>query len=196
MNFQFGRETTNLAVAHLIKDYTLAFIALHDQYTSGHCNEVAVIAAKAARDLGMTQEDIERIALAGGLHDLGKQGIPSSILAKPGKLSASEYRLIQDHVQIGVDLLNSIGFDATVVRYVAEHHERLDGSGYPNNLKGDEISLGGQIIGVADVASALMSKRTYRTAATKAEVEAFFKAEGPSRYDPRVVNAVLAHVTD
>ena len=196
MNYQFGRDMKNLAIAHLIKDYTLAFIALHDQYTSSHCNEVAAIAANAARDLGMGLEDIERIALAGDLHDLGKQGIPSSILVKPGKLSASEYRLMQDHVQIGVDLLNSIGFDATVVRYIAEHHERLDGSGYPNGLRGNEISLGGQIIGVADVTSALMSKRTYRTAASKAEVEAFFEEEGPSRYDPLVVKAILAQVAD
>lgn len=195
MNMQFGRIMKNPAVAHLLKDYTLAFMALHDQYTTGHCNEVSCLAVKAARDLGLSPEDVEQIALAGDLHDLGKQGIPSQILSKPGALSASEFRLIQDHVQIGVDLLESVGFDPVVVRYVAEHHERLDGSGYPNGLKGEQISLGGQIIGVADVASALTSKRTYRTAASKSELEALFEKEGAARYNPDIVRAVMSYIT-
>ncbi len=194
VNMQFGREVKDPAITHLIRDYTLAFMALHDQYTPGHCNEVAEIAVKAARDLGLPGTDVETIALAGDLHDLGKQGIPSSILAKPAKLTDSEYRLIQDHVQIGVDLLSSIGFDPVIIRYVAEHHERLDGSGYPAGLKGDEISFPSQIIGVADVASALTSKRTYRMAASKAELEAFFEREGPARYNQDIVNAVLKHI--
>jgi putative nucleotidyltransferase with HDIG domain len=194
MNMQFGRVMENPVVAHLIKDYSLAFMALHDQYTTGHCNEVANLATRAGREMGFDADGIEKIALAGHLHDLGKQGVPSSILSKPSKLTPSEFRLVQDHVQIGVELLNTVGFDPVVVRYVAEHHERLDGSGYPNGLRGDEISLGGQIIGVADVASALASKRTYRTAASKAELETFFAEDGASRYNPDIVRAILTHM--
>ncbi len=190
---QMGREITNPAVEHLITDYTLSLMGLSDQYTTGHCNEVASVVTKAARDMGFSGRDLENVTLAGHLHDVGKQGIPNSILVKPGALTPSEFRLIQDHVEIGVNLLNSIGFNPQVVRYVAEHHERLDGSGYPFGLKGDEISVGGQLLGIADVASALTSKRTYRTAFSKDELKTFLEECCPVQFNADLVQVVLSH---
>ena len=191
---EIKRRSITLPVEHLLKDYTLAMMSLNDPYTTSHCNEVADLVNKAARTLSLDGKTIEKMTLAGHLHDCGKQAIPKGILSKPSTLTASEFRLVQDHVEIGVNLLNSVGFDPEIVRYVAEHHERIDGSGYPDRLRGADLSLGGQLIGVADVASALTSKRTYRTAITKPELEAFFEQEGPTRYNPDLVGAVLKHI--
>jgi len=102
--------------------------------------------------------------IAGYLHDIGKIIIPAEILCKPGKLTPEEFNLIKNHVQAGYELLKNVNFSWNIARAVLEHHERLDGSGYPNHLKGDEISIQGRILAVADVVEAMSAYRPYRPA--------------------------------
>jgi putative nucleotidyltransferase with HDIG domain len=106
----------------------------------------------------------EGLLIAGYLHDIGKIIIPSEILCKPGKLTAEEYNLIKNHVQAGYELLKNVNFSWNIAQVVLEHHERLDGSGYPNGLKEDQISIQGRILAVADVVEAMSAYRPYRPA--------------------------------
>ena len=176
---------------HLIKKLALAMIGLNDPYTAVHIEEVADIAGKIGVTLGREHDRRENLTLAGYLHDIGKQAIPNSILSKPTKLTNEEYSLVKTHVDVGVQLLKYAEVSPEIIRIVSKHHERLDGSGYPKGLKGNQISLEGQIIGVADVLSALTSKRTYRTAATKEEVTKLLLDSCPHKFNLRVVNAAL-----
>ncbi|MFC7050202.1 HD-GYP domain-containing protein [Emcibacter nanhaiensis] len=175
----------------IVKNTVLLLIGLSDLYTKEHCIMVSELAARIAQRLGVLPGEIEKIKLAGYLHDIGKQAIPQGFISKPGKLSPQEYELVKTHVQVGVDVLHQLKVSPAVVRMVGEHHERLDGSGYPNCLRGSEISLGGQIIGVADVVSALVSKRTYRTASTADEVEKILMDLIPHQMDPEIVQTAL-----
>ncbi len=175
----------------VIKDLALAMIGLNDPYTAEHIEEVAEIVGQIGLQMGLSAFEIERLALAGFLHDIGKQAIPSSILSKPAKLSDEEFALVKTHVNIGVQLLEYANVSSDIVRIVAEHHERIDGSGYPRGLKGDEISLSGQIIGIADVISALTSKRTYRVAATSQEVIEILRGGAAGEFAPAVIDAAI-----
>ncbi|MCP5382133.1 MAG: HD-GYP domain-containing protein [Kordiimonadaceae bacterium] len=176
---------------HLVKKLALAMIGLNDPYTAAHIEEVAEIAGKIGVKLGLNNDRLENLTLAGFLHDIDKQAIPNSILSKPTKLTNEEYALVKTHVDVGVQLLKYAEVSPQIIRIVEEHHERLDGSGYPKGLKGNQISLEGQIIGVADVMSALTSKRTYRTAATKEEVTKILLNSCPHKFNRRVVDAAL-----
>ena len=175
----------------LIKKLALAMIGLNDPYTATHVEEVADLVNKIGTKVGLDQKRLENLTLAGFLHDIGKQAIPSSILSKPTKLTNEEYSLVKTHVNIGVQLLKYAEVSPEIVRIVEEHHERLDGSGYPKGLKGNQISLEGQIIGVADVVSAVTSKRTYRMAASKEEVTKLLLDSCPRQFNRRVVDAAL-----
>jgi len=175
----------------VVKNIVLVMIGLNDPYTKEHMIMVAEFAARIAIKLGLSLSSIEEIKLAGFLHDVGKQGIPKVILSKPQELSYQEFELVKTHVDIGVSVLKTLNVSDRVINIVAEHHERIDGSGYPRGLKGSEISLEGQIVGVADVVSALMSKRTYRTAATEKEVEEVLLSLMPDKMHPDIVNAAL-----
>lgn len=150
-------------------------IALRDPYTAGHENHVGEFARDIAAEMGFDEDFQEELLLGGYLHDIGKIIVPVSILTKPGKISSEEYGLIQNHVQAGFDLLKDISFPWDVSRTVLEHHERLDGSGYPNHLKADEISLQARILAIADVVLSMAAARPYRSAlgidAALAEIE-------------------------
>jgi HD-GYP domain-containing protein (c-di-GMP phosphodiesterase class II) len=114
--------------------------------------------------MGLPEEQLNGIYTAGIIHDIGKIGIPSDILSKPGKLSEIEFSLIKAHSQIGYDVLKNIDFPYPVARWILQHHERLNGSGYPAGLGKDEISLEAKILAVADVVDAMASHRPYRVA--------------------------------
>lgn len=176
----------------VIKDIALAMIGLNDPYTAAHIDEVAELVQRIGANIGMSDHEIEQLALAGFLHDVGKQAIPSSILSKPGELTDEEFSLVKTHVNIGVQLLEYANVSPAIIRIVAEHHERLDGTGYPNGLKGDEISRAGQILAIADVISAVTSKRTYRLAASKEEVIKILNASCPDKFDQELVDAAIS----
>ncbi|MEW6087756.1 MAG: HD domain-containing phosphohydrolase [bacterium] len=135
-----------------------------DPYTAGHQQRVTKLACAIAQEIGLSEEQIEAVRIAGVLHDIGKISIPSDILSKPGKLTPIEFGLMKTHCQIGYEILKPIEFPWPVAQIVFQHHERINGGGYPNKLKEDKILLEAQIIGVADVVEAMASHRPYRPA--------------------------------
>jgi PAS domain S-box-containing protein/putative nucleotidyltransferase with HDIG domain len=137
-------------------------VEMRDPYTAGHESRVADLAVAIAHELGLDEHRIEGIKLAALIHDVGKIKVPAEILNKPGRLSPLEFSLIKLHPQSGYDILKDIQFPWPIARMVYEHHERLDGSGYPNGLRGDEILLESKIIAVADVVESMQSHRPYR----------------------------------
>ncbi|MDP1609441.1 MAG: PAS domain S-box protein [Sulfuritalea sp.] len=141
-----------------------ATVEMRDPYTAGHQLRVANLAAAIAQEMGLTEEQVHGIRLAGMVHDLGKVHIPSEILSKPGKLSRIEFELIKSHPEAGYEILKDVDFPWPIAQIVLQHHERLDGSGYPRGLKADEILLEARIMTVADVVEAMASHRPYRPA--------------------------------
>ena len=135
-----------------------------DPYTSGHQKRVSRLSIAIARQLGITVEKIDAISIASLIHDIGKIVVPESILSKPGPLSATEFSLIKSHPQTGHDFLKEIDFDYPIADIILQHHERNNGSGYPNGLKSNEIMLEAKIIAVSDVIEAMSSHRPYRPA--------------------------------
>jgi len=185
-SYQKLKKTMNAAIDTMSK-----IIEVKDPYTSGHQHRVCQLAVLLAQELGLSKDKIEGIRIASLIHDIGKIGLPAEILSKPSKLNDIEFGLIRGHSQIGYDILKSIDFSYPIARIVLQHHERLDGSGNPNNLKGDEIILEAKIIGVADVVEAMSSFRPYRPAlGIDAALEEIIQNKG-TLYDPEVVDACL-----
>jgi PAS domain S-box-containing protein len=133
-----------------------------DFYTSGHQGRVAGLAVAIGRELNLPPDRIEGLYFGALIHDIGKINVPSEILSKPNRLSAAEYEIVKAHCQVGYDIVKDIDLEWPVAAIIAQHHERLDGSGYPYGLKGDEIALEARIVGVADVAEAMVNPRPYR----------------------------------
>lgn len=166
-------------------------IETRDPYTSGHEDQVAKIACKIAREMKLPDDQISFIHIAATLHDIGKISVPSEILTKPSVLSNLEREIIKTHCKVANDVLANIDFPYPVAEIIYQHHERLDGSGYPRGLKGDEIALEARIIGVADVIDAMASYRPYRPSlGVDAAIEEIVKYKGII-YDPDVVEACL-----
>ncbi len=147
-----------------------------DRYTYGHCERVAGYAAKAAGALGLDEREISAVRLGAYLHDVGKIRVPRAILNKPGRLTADEFEVIQMHPIWGLELLEGVEFPWDVRPTVRWHHEKCDGSGYPDGLSGDEIPLHASIIGIADVYDALTTNRSYRPALSAGETMATMRA--------------------
>lgn len=166
-------------------------VEMRDPYTAGHQTRVAALAAAIGKQMGLPDEQVHGIHLAGVVHDLGKIQIPAEILSKPGKLNAIEYSYIQTHAQAGFDILSGIKFPWPIAQMVLQHHERLDGSGYPQKLKGEAILLEARILAVSDVVEAISSHRPYRPAlgieAALAEIE---RGSG-KQFDAAVVAACV-----
>ncbi len=159
-----------------------------DVYTGSHSQRVADLAARTARRLGLPDEEVELTRLAASLHDLGKLAIPEEILRKPGPLTDPERMVLERHPQIGFRMLESLGVDP-VAEWVLHHHERWDGSGYPDGLPGESIPLGARIIFVADAYDAMTSERVYRRRVTPAQaIEELQRCAG-SQFDPEIVDA-------
>jgi putative nucleotidyltransferase with HDIG domain len=133
-----------------------------DPYTAGNEQQVAKIACAIARKMSLPNIQIEAIRIAGSLHDIGKIAVPSEILTKPGRLNKLEMEMVKTHAQNAYDILKTIEFPFPIAKIILQHHERIDGSGYPQGLKGEEILLEARIIGVADVLEAMSSHRPYR----------------------------------
>ena len=167
-----------------------------DPYTAGHQQRVTQLAYAIAKRMNLPQDQSEGIRFAGLVHDIGKMSIPAEILSKPGKLSETEYQLIQAHPQIGYDILKSITFPWPVAEIVLQHHERLDGSGYPQGLKGDAILLEAKILAVADVVEAMASHRPYRPALGIDAALQEIKQQQGKLYDSSVVEACVQLFAD
>jgi PAS domain S-box-containing protein len=139
-------------------------LEVRDPYTAGHQSRVADLACAIATEMGLDKGEIEGIRMAGSIHDIGKLSIPAEILTKPTKLTDNEFALIKVHSETGYDMLKDVESPWPLAQIVYQHHERMDGSGYPNNLKGDKIILDARIMAVADVVEAMASHRPYRAA--------------------------------
>ncbi len=162
-----------------------------DPYTAGHQKRVAQLACAIAKEMGFSEEQIEGIRLAAVLHDIGKLHIPAEILSKPGGLSGPEAELIKSHPEIGYQILRGIPFEQPVAQVVQQHHERLDGSGYPSGLGKQGILLEARILAVADAVEAISAHRPFRPAlGVNQALEEIEQGKG-SLYDPDVVHACL-----
>ena len=168
-----------------------AIIEARDPYTAGHQYRVADFAVHIARHMKLAEEQINAIQFAASIHDIGKFKIPLEILVKPQDLSPDEYNLIKGHPKAGADIVSTLNFEQNIPRFVLEHHERLDGSGYPSGLKEKQISLEAKIIAVADVIEAMNSFRPYRPAlGIQQALKEVLKNQG-KLYDIDVVNACI-----
>ncbi len=166
-------------------------IAERDSYTAGHQRRVAAICVGIAEEMGMAPDRVHGLHLAAMVHDLGKIGIPAEILSKPGRLSATEFSLIKEHAQIAFDILKDVAFPWPIAKTILQHHERIDGSGYPQGLKGDEILLEAKVLAVADVIEAMASHRPYRpTMGLDAALDEITTSRGV-KFDPGVVDAAV-----
>ena len=164
---------------------------MRDPYTAGHERRVSQIAVAIAEELGLDEEQQEGIRVACNLHDVGKIMVPAEILSKPSRLSAIEYALVQGHAQAGYDILKDVAFPWPVALMVLQHHERMDGSGYPQGLKGESILLGARILAVADVIEAMSSHRPYRPGQNIERALKEISAYRDVKYDATVVDACL-----
>lgn len=162
-----------------------------DMYTAGHQKRVSQLGVAIARQMGLTDDEVKSVQVAGLLHDIGKIAVPSEILTKPTKLSVHEWGIIREHSTTGYDILKSIDFPWPIAEIVYQHHERIDGNGYPRKLKGQEILLQARIIAVADVVEAMSSHRPYRASLgiVKAIIEINFNRG--TVYDDDVVSACI-----
>jgi len=168
-----------------------AMVEARDPYTAGHQKRVSELASAIAATINLSKEQVEAIRMAGVLHDLGKIRIPAEILSKPGKLSEIEFDMIKTHPQIGYDLLKNVNFPWPLAKIIQQHHERMDGSGYPEGLKGDAIMLESRILAVADMVEAMSSHRPYRAAlGIEAALGQITKEKG-TLLDANVVDACL-----
>lgn len=171
-------------------------LEMRDPYTSSHTQNVANIAEKIGKALGWDESRLIVLKLAGELHDLGKISIPLDILNKPGKLNDLEYRLIQEHVKNCYDLIKEIKFPFSLAEIVYQHHERLDGSGYPQKLKKDKICPEARILAVSDVLESMTSYRPYREALGLDKALEELKIGAGTKYDPKIVEAVFKLIKD
>ena len=162
-------------------------VETRDPYTAGHERRVAELATAIGKELGMAGEELGALRLAGTIHDVGKIAVPAEILAKPGSLSAMEFELIKAHPTTGFEILADVDFGIPVAEMVLQHHERLDGSGYPRGLKGEEILPGARILAVADVVEAMSSHRPYRAALGMEAALAEVREHAGVKFDAQVV---------
>jgi len=163
-------------------------IELRDPYTAGHQQRVARLACAIAQTLGLPDHQIEGLHMAAVIHDLGKIYIPAEILSKPGKLSDFEYVIIKTHPEVGHNILKTVDFPWPIARMVFQHHERMDGSGYPCGIAGEDILLEARILAVSDIIESMASHRPYRPAVgMDSACEEIFRNRG-SLYDADVVD--------
>ena len=166
-------------------------IEVKDHYTGAHAEHTVKYATDIAEELGLPTQEVENIKQAATLHDLGKIGVRESILLKKTALTKKEFNEMKKHPQIGADIIRPIQFLHAVIPLILYHHERWDGKGYPNGLKGEEIPIGARIVSLADAYQALTSDRPYRKAYTQAKAIQIIQEESGMRYDPKIVNVFL-----
>ncbi len=172
-------------------DMIARVIELRDPYTAGHESRVGELAAAIGAEMGLDEARQRGLRIAGAVHDVGKISVPAEILTRPGKLSDAEYQLVKQHAQSGFDILKAVDFPWPVAEVARQHHERLDGSGYPNGLKGDAIILEARIIAVADVVESMAAHRPYRAGLGIDCALAEIERHAGTQFDPAVAAACL-----
>ena len=160
-----------------------------DPYTAGHQRRVARLSCDIAKKMGLPDEQIYGIRVIGMVHDIGKMALPDEILSKRGELNAEEFSLVQTHPQVAYDILKNLEFPWPVAETVLQHHERVDGSGYPNKLAGEDIILEARILCVADVVESMISHRPYRMAPGLEKAMEEIQLNSGVLYDPAVADA-------
>ena len=169
----------------------VAAIEIRDPYTANHQRRVAQLACAIAKEMGLSEKQIGGIYRAGLIHDIGKINVPAEILSKPGSLTKVEFAMIKTHPQVGYDILKTIEFPWPVAQIVLQHHERMDGSGYPRGSALDNILLEAKILSVADVVEAMSSRRPYRPAHGIEEALLEISRKEGTLYDPEVVHTCV-----
>ena len=167
-------------------------IETKDPYTRGHCERVPEVSLNIAKTMGLSLHQIQDILLAGILHDVGKIGIPEGILTKAGPLDQQEWALIHEHPDMGLNIIQHVGFLGEAREIIAQHHERYDGTGYPKGMKGESIHLGARILAVADAFDAMSSNRPYHSSLNKATIIEEIRRQAGLQFDPQVVEIFLA----
>ncbi|MBS0197537.1 MAG: HD-GYP domain-containing protein [Planctomycetes bacterium] len=184
-----ARLTEQRAMSMETLQALVAAIDAKDRYTCGHSDRVAFLAKAIAAEMGMCAEVVERIGIAGLVHDIGKIGVPESILCKPGKLTDDEFAAIKRHPEIGYGIIKAIRLLEDTLPGVLHHHERWDGRGYPHGLRGENIPQMARIIGLADTFDAMSSSRSYRPALPRPLVLAEIERCSGIQFDPAIVDA-------
>ncbi|MGA2367765.1 MAG: HD domain-containing phosphohydrolase [Dehalococcoidia bacterium] len=185
-SYETLKKTLNDAINTIAK-----IVEMRDPYTAGHQQKVADLAIAIAGEMKLEGTRIDQLRMAAVIHDIGKIFVPADILSKPGKLSDMEFRLVKTHPQHGYDIVKGIDFPCAIAQSILQHHERLDGSGYPNSLRGEEICLEAKILSVSDVVEAMGSHRPYRPSfGIDKALEEISQNKG-KLYDPDVVDACL-----
>ena len=184
-------DQSRLGMVDDIVNMLAATVEIRDPYTSGHQHRVAELARAIAKEMALSEDTAKGISVAASIHDIGKVGVPVEILVKPGRLNAPEFELIKLHSHFGYEMLKGITFPWPVAEMVLQHHERLDGSGYPRGLEGEKIILGAKILAVADVVEAMSAHRPYHSSlGIDAAIEEICRGRG-TLYEPQVVDALL-----
>lgn len=181
--FERALQSTVTAMARTLE--------IRDPYTAGHQQRVATLAVAIALEMGLPARQIEGLKFGGMIHDIGKVGVPAEILVKPGRLTRIEYQLVQQHPEAGSQLVADIDFPWPMASMIAQHHERMDGSGYPAGLKDDEIILEARILAVADVVEAMSSHRPYRAGLGMEAALAEIEQGSGQLYDATVATACI-----
>jgi len=189
-NLPRSAEKLQTALKETVNALASAF-EMRDPYSAGHQHQVANLARSIAKEMGLPYEQIEAIYLAGTIHDIGKISIPSEILNKPTPLSGVEMELIKNHTQVSHDILKKINFPWPVAKIVLQHHERMDGSGYPAGLSGSQITKEARILALSDVVVAMNSTRPYRPAFSMDKILEEISQNKGILYDPKVADIFL-----
>jgi len=179
---QHLKKTLERTIAIMIK-----IAEMKDPYTVGHQVRVSQLATAIAKRMNLSEKKVESIRIASLIHDIGKVSVPSEILNKPGRLTNSEYALVKTHPEIFYKYIKDIDFPVKVADIILQHHERINGSGYPKGLKDDQILLEAKIVGVADVVESMNSKRPYRDALGMDKALDEISRNDSELYDPEVV---------
>jgi len=168
-----------------------AAVDAKDPYTHGHSQKVTEYAVAIGREMGLAPQELEDLRLAGLLHDIGKIAVPAEVLARPRKLTPEEYGLVKTHVEAGSRILDGVDLPPEVKQAIAQHHERYDGAGYPAGLSGQQMSLGGRILAVADAVEAMGADRPYRKALGLSTLLRELSSGSGSQFDPEVAAAAI-----
>lgn len=166
-------------------------VETRDPYSIGHQQRVSKLATAIAQEMKLTQDKIEGIRIASLVHDIGKVNLPTEIVSKPSKLIEVEFNLIKNYPKVGYDILRKVDFPWPIAEIVFQHQEKIDGSGYPRGLKGDEICIEAKILGVANVVEAMTSYRSYRPAISIDESLAEISKNKNILFNPEVVDACI-----
>ena len=191
LNRQTFMKTLGKAMGSETLQAMAMIVEMRDPYTAGHQQRVAQLACAIAKEMGLTEDEITGLRLAGLIHDIGKVRVPAEILTNPNRLSEAEFSMIKLHPSLGYDVLKNIDLPWPVAQIIHQHHERIDGSGYPLGLSGEEILIEARILAVADVVEAISSHRPYRPAlGLDYALKEITKNKG-KLYDPTAVNTCL-----